>query len=72
LAGGWFVLREEYRWLVAGGWFVLREKVLLAGGRFCSERKSTAGRWLADKPSGQVASGSQHKASASNSKQNSA
>jgi hypothetical protein len=32
----WFVLREEYCWLVAGGWFVLREK--------CS--------WLvADKPS---------------------
>jgi hypothetical protein len=28
LAGGWcwFVLREEYCWLVAGGWFVLREK----------------------------------------------
>jgi hypothetical protein len=22
----WFVLREEYYWLVAGGWFVLREK----------------------------------------------
>jgi hypothetical protein len=22
----WFVLREEYCWLVAGGWFVLREK----------------------------------------------
>jgi hypothetical protein len=22
----WFVLREEYGWLVAGGWFVLREK----------------------------------------------
>jgi hypothetical protein len=32
----WFVLREEYCWLVAGGWFVLREK-------YC---------WLvADKPS---------------------
>jgi hypothetical protein len=28
----WFVLREEYCWLVLGGWFVLREKVLLAGG----------------------------------------
>jgi hypothetical protein len=28
LAGGWcwFVLRENYCWLVAGGWFVLREK----------------------------------------------
>jgi hypothetical protein len=40
LAGGWcwFVLREEYCWLVAGGWFVLREK-------YC---------WLmADKPSEQ-------------------
>jgi hypothetical protein len=22
----WFVLREEYCWLVVGGWFVLREK----------------------------------------------
>jgi hypothetical protein len=34
----WFVLREEYCWLVAGGWFVLREK-------YC---------WLvADKPSKQ-------------------
>jgi hypothetical protein len=32
----WFVLREEYCWLVVGGWFVLREK-------YC---------WLvADKPS---------------------
>jgi hypothetical protein len=34
----WFVLREEYCWLVASGWFVLREK-------YC---------WLvADKPSKQ-------------------
>jgi hypothetical protein len=34
----WFVLREEYYWLIAGGWFVLREK-------YC---------WLvADKPSEQ-------------------
>jgi hypothetical protein len=34
----WFVLREEYCWLVAGGWFILREK-------YC---------WLvADKPSEQ-------------------
>jgi hypothetical protein len=39
LAGGWFVLREEYCWLVAVGWFVLREK-------YC---------WLvADKPSEQA------------------
>jgi hypothetical protein len=40
VAGGWcwFVLREEYYWLVVGGWFVLREK-------YC---------WLmADKPSEQ-------------------
>jgi hypothetical protein len=22
----WFVLREEYCWLVAGGWFVVKEK----------------------------------------------
>jgi hypothetical protein len=37
----WFVLREEYCWLVAGGWFVPREK-------YC---------WLvADKPSEQGAS----------------
>jgi hypothetical protein len=36
----WFVLREEYCWLVAGGWFVVREK-------YC---------WLvADKPSEQGA-----------------
>jgi hypothetical protein len=29
----WFVLREEYCWLVAGGWFVMREKYcwLVAG-----------------------------------------
>jgi hypothetical protein len=34
----WFVLREEYCWLIAGGWFVVREK-------YC---------WLvADKPSEQ-------------------
>jgi hypothetical protein len=25
-AGGWFVLREKYSWLVAGGFFVPREK----------------------------------------------
>jgi hypothetical protein len=35
----WFVLREEYCWLVVGGWFILREK-------YC---------WLvADKPSEQA------------------
>jgi hypothetical protein len=35
----WFVLREEYCWLVAGGWFDVREK-------YC---------WLvADKPSEQA------------------
>jgi hypothetical protein len=35
----WFVLREEYCWLVVGGWFVVREK-------YC---------WLvADKPSEQA------------------
>jgi hypothetical protein len=34
----WFVLREEYCWLVAGGWFVVR-------GKYC---------WLvADKPNEQ-------------------
>jgi hypothetical protein len=38
LAGGWFVLRGKYCWLIAGGWFVLR-------GKYC---------WLvADKPSEQ-------------------
>jgi hypothetical protein len=37
----WFVLREEYCWLVAGGWFVLREK-------YC--------RLVADKPSEQAVS----------------
>jgi hypothetical protein len=38
----WFLLREEYCWLVASGWFVLREK-------YC---------WLvADKPSEQGAKG---------------
>jgi hypothetical protein len=36
----WFVLREEYCWLVVRGWFVLREK-------YC---------WLvADKPNEQAA-----------------
>jgi hypothetical protein len=32
--GCWFVLREEYCWLVAGGWFIVREKYcwLLAAG----------------------------------------
>jgi hypothetical protein len=39
----WFLLREEYCWLVAGGWFILREK-------YC---------WLvADKPSEQGAKSS--------------
>jgi hypothetical protein len=30
----WFVLREEYCWLVAGSWFVVREKYcwLVTGG----------------------------------------
>jgi hypothetical protein len=38
----WFVLREEYYWLVTGDWFVLREK-------YC---------WpVADKPSEQGARG---------------
>jgi hypothetical protein len=42
----WFVLREEYCWLVAGGWFVLREK-------YC---------WLvADKPSEQAANQQNHR-----------
>jgi hypothetical protein len=36
----WFVLREEYCWLVVGGWFVMKEKYY----------------WLvADKPSEQAA-----------------
>jgi hypothetical protein len=29
----WFVLREEYCWLVGGGWFVLREKYCWRGSR---------------------------------------
>jgi hypothetical protein len=43
----WFVLREEYCWLVAGGWFVLREKYywLVADkpsehGKYCSNIES--------------------------------
>jgi hypothetical protein len=43
----WFVLREEYCWLVAGGWFVLREK-------YC---------WLvADKPSEQAVGSAESRA----------
>jgi hypothetical protein len=42
----WFILREEYCWLVASGWFVLREK-------YC---------WLvADKPSEQGDGTQKHK-----------
>jgi hypothetical protein len=37
----WFVLREEYCWLVAGGWFVVREK-------YCW---LVADKLVADKPS---------------------
>jgi hypothetical protein len=51
----WFVLREEYCWLVAGGWFFLREKYcwLVAGGWFFLREKYC---WLvADKPSDQAA-----------------
>jgi hypothetical protein len=39
----WFVLREEYCWLVASGWFVLREKYCWlvadeqAGSHKCSQ-----------------------------------
>jgi hypothetical protein len=40
----WFVLREEYCWLVAGGWFVVREKY------YCL---------VADKPSEQADSSQQ-------------
>jgi hypothetical protein len=50
----WFVLREEYCWLVAGGWFVLREEYcwLVAGGWFVLREKYC---WLvADKPSEQA------------------
>jgi hypothetical protein len=44
----WFVLREEYCWLVAGGWFVVREK-------YC---------WLvADKPNEQGGTSSTNKLS---------
>jgi hypothetical protein len=47
----WFVLREEYCWLVAGGWFVLREKYcwLVADkpneqAVYCSEESGSVGR----------------------------
>jgi hypothetical protein len=36
----WFVLREEYCWLVAGGWFVLREKYCLLVADKPSEQAS--------------------------------
>jgi hypothetical protein len=36
----WFVLREEYCWLVGGGWFVLREKYCWRGSREGGGRKS--------------------------------
>jgi hypothetical protein len=44
VAGGWcwFVLREEYCWLVVGGWFVVREK-------YCwlvADKPSEQGAWL--------------------------
>jgi hypothetical protein len=49
----WFVLREEYCWLVAGGWFVVREKYcwLVAdkpseqGVRQCRSRYSSTLSW---------------------------
>jgi hypothetical protein len=59
----WFVLREEYCWLVAGGWFVVREKYcwLVAdkpieqgggfGGGFMRGGSSGWGEWVL-KPSG--------------------
>jgi hypothetical protein len=50
----WFVLREEYCWLVAGGWFDVREK-------YC---------WLvAYKPSEQAASDDGQRTNAPNTKQ---
>jgi hypothetical protein len=52
----WFVLKEEYCWLVAGGWFVVREKYywLVAGDWFVRREKYC---WLvADKPSEHAAS----------------
>jgi hypothetical protein len=42
VADGWFVLREEYCWLIAGDWFVLREK-------YCwlvADKPSEQGAWL--------------------------
>jgi hypothetical protein len=45
LAGGWcwFVLREEYCWLVAGGWFVLREKYCWLVADRPNEKRNTVG-----------------------------
>jgi hypothetical protein len=34
----WFVLREEYCWLVANGWFVLRERYCWLVGNKPSEQ----------------------------------
>jgi hypothetical protein len=39
----WFVLKEEYCWLVAGGWFVLREKYCWLVADKPSEQWSLAG-----------------------------
>jgi hypothetical protein len=52
LAGGWFVLREKYCWLVADNWcwLVLREEYrwLVAGGWFVLREKYCC--LVADKP----------------------
>jgi hypothetical protein len=53
-SGCWFVLREEYCWLVAGGWFVLTEKYccLVAdkpsepGASYLFPRREVEGRFL--------------------------
>jgi hypothetical protein len=39
----WFVLREEYCWLVADGWFVLREKCCwLVADKPCEQGENEA------------------------------
>jgi hypothetical protein len=54
----WFVLREEYCWLVAGGWFVVREKYCWLVADKPSEHagqlvsKSNDGAWILTPTSG--------------------
>jgi hypothetical protein len=40
----WFVVREEYCWLVAGGWFDVREKYCWLVADKPSEQGGTVGK----------------------------